>query len=462
MVEAADGAEAMPAWLRARPNTTINGVLTEQVSNGTFATNNLSSWDTSGPVSASSDNPHGGSYAAKLGDQPGTTAELAQSSIRIPNVLNVGQLTYWWRSTSSDGTPDPDDRLIVEILDGSSVVVQVQNQANLGTQGWQQVTLDLRPYEGHWSTLHFKLTNDSDASVTAVWIDDVSLTVQPILPKFWDNAYLVPYNAFVQAMGSAFRNESRLEFVGMGTGEFGETRASDNVDDPATLAAGLDSQGWIATVNRITDMYVSAFSEGGRLRKTVMLQNAPFQYQPFERRDFSAYAATKDAGLSFNGLFYDWNSAVSYPYPNAGGAWRLKAYDPMIEYSGRVPTGFETYNYMVGNNTIPGHRHLRHVLLGCAERTRQACDLSAHVELRRMVPGRQRPARPSLHGHHGLGKALLRRLARRPHWAAIPAIGVGGDARPHVPDLLLQQPLRLRKRHRLARPRQLRVLALPV
>ena len=350
-----DGAEAMPAWLRARPNTTINGALTEQVLNGAFGTTNLNPWDTSGPVSASSDNPHSGSYAAKLGDQPDTTAELVQYSIRIPNVLNVGQLTYWWRSTSSDGSPDPDDRLIVDILDGSNLVVQVQNQANLGTQGWQQVTLDLRPYEGHWSSLRFQVINDGDASVTTVWIDDVSLTVQPILPKFWDDAYLVPYNAFVQALGSAFRNESRLEFVGMGTGEFGETRASDNVDDTATRANGLDEQGWIATVNRITDMYVSAFSEGGRLRKTVMLQNAPFQYQPYERRDFSAYAATKDAGLSFNGLFYDWNSAVSYPYPNAGGAWRLKAYDPMIEYSGRVPTGFETYNYMVGNNTaLPG------------------------------------------------------------------------------------------------------------
>ena len=350
-----DGALAMPAWVRARPNTTINGALTEQILDSTFASNNLNAWwDTSGPVSASSINPHGGTYAAMMGDQPGTTAELQSPTIRIPNVLAQGQISYWWRSTSSDGVPDPDDRLIVEILDGSSVLVQVQSQANLGTQGWQQSTLDLRPYDGHWSTVRFRLINDNDASVTAVWIDDVSLTVQPILAKFWDNAYLVPYNAFVQALGSEFRNESRLDFVGMGTGEWGETRASDNEDDPATLAAGLDSQGWIATVNQITDMYVSAFSEGGRLRKTVMLQNAPFQYQPYERRDFSAYAATKDAGLSFNGLFYEWNNAITYPYPNAGGAWRLKAYDPIIEYGGSVPIGFETYNYMVGTATSQG------------------------------------------------------------------------------------------------------------
>ena len=61
-------------------------------------------------------------------------------------------------------------------------------------------------------------------------------------------------------------------------------------------------------------MYVAAFSQGNILRKTVMLQNAPFQYDPSERRDFSAYAAARKAGLSFNGLFYEWNNAVTFPY----------------------------------------------------------------------------------------------------------------------------------------------------
>ena len=171
-----DGVQAMPAWLRAKPGTTIPGVRTEQVRDGNFEYNNLSrSWTTSGPVSSSSSNPHGGSYAAKLGDQSGTTAELIQYSVRIPKVLVEGSITYWWRSTSSGGTPDPDDRLVVEILDGTDVVVQLQSRASLGTQGWQQVTVDLRQYDGHWSTLQFRLVNDNDSTVTAVWIDDVSL-----------------------------------------------------------------------------------------------------------------------------------------------------------------------------------------------------------------------------------------------------------------------------------------------
>ncbi len=196
------------------------------------------------------------------------------------------------------------------------------------------------------------MINDGDASVTTVWIDDVSLTVQPILPKFWDDAYLVPYNAFVQALGSAFRNESRLEFVGMGTGEFGETRASDNVDRHrhASPTAWTNKAGLRQSIALPTCMYPPSRRAAGCERRSCY-RTPRSNTNRFERRDFSAYAATKDAGLSFNGLFYDWNSAVSYPYPNAGGAWRLKAYDPMIEYSGRVPTGFETYNYMVGDNT---------------------------------------------------------------------------------------------------------------
>ena len=280
-----DGALAMPAWLRAKPNTTINGVLTQQVRDGTFEGNNLNqNWTTSGPVSLSTSAPHGGSYAAKLGDQAGTTAELVQYSVRIPKVLNVGQITYWWRSTSSGGTPDPDDRLIVEILDGTDVVVQLQSRASLGTQGWQQVTVDLRQFDGHWSTLQFRLVNDNDSTVTAVWIDDISLMVQPILPKYWDTRYLIPYQNFVTELGSTFKNDNRLDFVGMGTGQFGETRATDVLDRDATRDGGLTSDLWITTVNTITDMYVTAFSQANTLRKTVMLQNAPFQYDPREPR----------------------------------------------------------------------------------------------------------------------------------------------------------------------------------
>ena len=186
-----DGAQAMPAWVRDRPNTTINGVLTEQVRNGTFDTGNLNPWDTP-TLSPGTTDPHSGSYCGQDGRSAGTTAELSQYSIRIPKVLRRASSPIGGVRPLQMALPDPGDRLIMEILDGNNVVVQVQNQANLGNQGWQQVTFDLRPYDGHWSTVQFKVVNDSDTTITTVWIDDISLQVQPILPKFWDDAYLTP------------------------------------------------------------------------------------------------------------------------------------------------------------------------------------------------------------------------------------------------------------------------------
>ncbi|MFN2165026.1 MAG: SdrD B-like domain-containing protein [Anaerolineae bacterium] len=349
----------MPEWVRNLPNTTIPGVLTEEVDNGNFENSNgpLWGWSTAGdgPVTSTTNSPHGGTYAIRLGGQSDSTAQLIQYSIRIPNVLNQGTITYWWRSQAS--TPDPDDRFKVELLDGNDVVVQVQNLANLGTQGWQQRTLDLTNYDGHYATLRFTMTNDADANLTSVFVDDVSVTVQPILPKYWDQAYLDVYNDFVQALGANYRNDDRVDFVSIGTGTYGETRASDNVDDPATIAGGLINwQAWVTTVNIITNMYVDAFSQGGRLRKVLLLQNAPFQFQAIERREFSAYAAARDVGLSFNGLYYDWNFAETYQYPNAGDQWGTAAYDSLLQHGDDVPVGFETYNYMLGNDTTLGSR----------------------------------------------------------------------------------------------------------
>ncbi len=78
--------------------------------------------------------------------------------------------------------------------------------------------------------------------------------------KFWAPEYKQPYQTFVQALAARYKNDSRVEFIGIGTGIWGETRATDEVDDPASQAAGLNSDLWISTVNAITDMYISAFS----------------------------------------------------------------------------------------------------------------------------------------------------------------------------------------------------------
>ena len=352
------GARQMPAWVRATPNTTIPGVLRDEVKNGGF-TDNLDYWDKVGQVSITTANPHTGPNAVRMGSTVAGVDLLEQYNVRIPYVLSQGTFSFWWRSEATGNVADPEDVFQVQIRDGNDVVVQVLNVNNIGTRGWQPVTLDLTAYDGHYATVRFALTNDGDGTATAVFVDDVKADIQPILPKYWDAAYQNLYNQFVSAMGQRYRADERLEFVGIGTGQFGETRATGVEDRPATVAGGLpDGYAWVTTVNQITEMYRAAFSASASLRKVLLLQNAPFQYNssypgggPQERKMFSEYAATKDVGMSFNGLYYDWNGAESVIHPNAGNYFGLGAYDPTLLYNNRVATGFETYSYMIGDSS---------------------------------------------------------------------------------------------------------------
>lgn len=352
------GAKQMPAWVRATPNTTIPGVLRNEVKNSSF-TDNLDYWDTVGQVAVTTANPNSAPNAVRMGGASAGTDLLEQYNVRIPYVLNQGTFSFWWRSEATGSVADPEDVFRVEIRDGNDVVVQVLNVNNIGARGWQQVTFNLVPYDGHYATVRFALTNDGDATSTLVYVDDVKADIQPILPKYWDAAFQNLYNQFVSAMGQRYRGDERLEFVGIGTGQFGETRATGTEDRAATVAGGLpDGYAWVTTVNQITEIYRTAFSISGSPRKVLLLQNAPFQYNstypgggPQERRSFSEFAANRDIGMSFNGLYYDWNGAESVIHANAGSYYGLGAYDPTLLYNNRVATGFETYSYMIGDST---------------------------------------------------------------------------------------------------------------
>ncbi len=179
------GVTAMPAWVRALPNTTIPGVLLNEVKNGSF-TDGLNNWDPVGQVAISTASPNSAPNAVRLGAQSvpyAGTDVLEQYGVRIPYVLNQGVFSFWWRSEATSNVADPEDVLRVEILDGNDLVVQVLNVNNIGTRGWQQVTLNMVPYDGHYATVRFSLTNDGDATSTMVFVDDVkaeSTGIQPI------------------------------------------------------------------------------------------------------------------------------------------------------------------------------------------------------------------------------------------------------------------------------------------
>lgn len=343
------GALYTPEFVRNKPDGSYDGVETNQIKNGTFESD-LQNWVTSGTASITTNPVHGGSKALKLGGVVSETAVARQYTFRIPAGLSSGQVSYWWRMQTSEASGSTADSLRVELLEDGSVFRTVQNVNTSGPRdSWQNLTLDITNDGDKWAELRFTVTNNGSAATT-FYIDDVAVRVKPILVKFWSQDFQGAYQRFVQALGDRYRNDSRVEFIALGSGLWGETRPADNVDDPAATDNGLTPDLWIDTVNAITDMYRNAFSEGGQLRKRLLLQMAPFFLYPRERKDFSAYAAEQGVGLSYNGLFPDYNVALACDRP--GDNYRCAgAYDQLVAYYDRVPVGFETYGYMLPTPT---------------------------------------------------------------------------------------------------------------
>lgn len=339
------GINATPPFVRDNPAVNYDGVTTNQVYNSDFE-RGQQGWTLSGPATVVTSPVHGGAQALKLGGTLNSTAQAYQLNVRLPESLRSGQISLWWRVESSEPAGSANDSLRIELLENGAVfkTVQVVN-SSASRNEWLNTTVDLSADPGHSAELRFTANNDGSAP-TSFFIDDISLTVTPILLKFWASQYLQPYQAFVAALGQKYGNDARVEFIAIGTGLYGETQASDNEDNNATAAAGLTSNLWIQTVNTITDFYISGFTDGGQLRKSLILQAAPYQFVPRERREFSTYAAQRGVGISYNGLYPDTNVALRCGYGNpdfdcAG------AYDQMVEFNDQVPIGFEAYAYML-------------------------------------------------------------------------------------------------------------------
>ena len=168
------------------------------------------------------------------------------------------------------------------------------------------------------------------------------------IPKYWNETLLSAYGDFIQALGDKYRNDPRVEFVAIGTGMYGETRACDPYDLDILELAGLTEDLWIQTVYTITDYYISAFSEDGQLKKTLFQQYGPWNWRPRERREIGRYSADRGVGLSFNGLYPDDEWAVVRDLDPRGGVWVwVGKYDQMYEYWQDVPLAWETYHYML-------------------------------------------------------------------------------------------------------------------
>lgn len=152
--------------------------------------------------------------------------------------------------------------------------------------GGKKVAFAITPYEGRY--IGGVIAMPDWAEIVGPVGDNNATVIQGPdgwrVPKYWSNGYLSRYAEFVLALGQRYRNDPRLDWVGIGTGMYGETIPADNVDDPLLQQYGLTSARWVETVNIITDLYIQAFSENGVLKKRLLLQNGPFFLDASERR----------------------------------------------------------------------------------------------------------------------------------------------------------------------------------
>ncbi len=164
------------------------------------------------------------------------------------------------------------------------------------------------------------------------------------IPKYWSSYFQAEYAKLIAQLGRKYRDRGNcLGFIGIGTGRDGETAPADmwsRSDLRALLrSSGLTSDGWVAYVNRVTELYVQAFSgvncEGpNHLCVPLLLQAAPYYLAPSERKRFTDYAASLGVGVSINGLYPEQTGAIM------GDGTGM--YEPLLRHPD-VPGSFETY-----------------------------------------------------------------------------------------------------------------------
>lgn len=202
-----------------------------------------------------------------------------------------------------------------------------------------------------------------DGIVTPIWVynmwygGDTHAAIDAgngwYIPRYWDAHFIEKYGNFVRALAARYDNDTRVAWVQIGAGLYGETQPADDSDDAivkaamtADFAISADWQyadQWIAAVNRITDIYAGAFAN-----KPLFLMYAPTFARACERLAEADYAAGLGVGLFHAGLRPDANGTI---FTDASGQLGCGQYDPLFAWQGRVPLAFEADPFQFHNPT---------------------------------------------------------------------------------------------------------------
>lgn len=175
-------------------------VTTPLIQNGGFE--NTSGWtrlNTPIPAVYTTLRSHSGKQSMLAGvTQNGSTAKgysLFEQMVSIPNTITSASLQFYWWAQSGESNlntlpaqlstdtnlaaSDPNDLQYVAIMDLNHHVLAYPLWRRSNDRAWVASTFDLTPYKGQTIILRFGVYNDGDGDVTAMYVDDVSITTTP-------------------------------------------------------------------------------------------------------------------------------------------------------------------------------------------------------------------------------------------------------------------------------------------
>ncbi len=335
---------------------------------------------TDGHVSATPtlpDRPASGP-AVRLGGLDNLNATLAkdsQDTLDIPAMppsLNGKQNVYVQVRVHIDtATADPNDHLYMELWDksgnklgGAQQDISLANYSGSGATYWQEYRFDVTSFATEKGVrAAFRVVTDG-ATPTTFWIDNVQLRVRHLIPKYCCDPSEGAYKKFIAALGQRYKASPLgdpkydLQFVAMGTGTYGESQPTQDVNDweykstfdhviKTTPDKGMDTTGeWQAWVNEMTLAYAQAFASGDGTgpARHLLLQYAPSFISGEERGYTTDYAAGLGVGISHNRLTPEFTSV----YRNDKSGF----YDPIRLYWNSVPVAVEAYATDLGCSPV--------------------------------------------------------------------------------------------------------------
>lgn len=128
------------------------------------------------PAAYVSNPVHSGERALRLGIPDGPDVfsySAAGQEVTIPGDAQSAKLSFWTYSVSDD--EQGDGQFVLLLKPGGGYDTLAWELAN--RDDWQYSEFSLDAYRGETITVHFEVHNDGDGALTAMYVDDVTLTI---------------------------------------------------------------------------------------------------------------------------------------------------------------------------------------------------------------------------------------------------------------------------------------------